>query len=146
MNPSPQRGHLFTYLQEHYNSEPEYLWENTPQAAVFRHPASRKWFALFLEIPADRLGLAGEELVQILNVKCDPILIGALREEPGFFPAYHMNKSTWVTILLDAQVTNEQVIPLLEESYDSVTPKRNKRHSEPHGSGVDKCGEKEYSI
>lgn len=121
-----QRGRLFSHLQEHYNTQPEYLWESTPDAAIFRHPASGKWYALFMSVPADRIGLEGGPL-EILNVKCDPILIGALRSEPGFFPAYHMNKSTWVTIQLDGPVSDEQIIPLLEDSYDSVRPKVKKR-------------------
>lgn len=127
MNPDSQRLRLFQYLQEHYNSQPEYLWENTPEAAIFRHPGSRKWYALFMEIPAARLGLEEEVSVSILNVKCDPLLIGSLRLEPGFFPAYHMNKSNWITILLDGPVLDGQIIPLLEESYDSVRPKGKKR-------------------
>lgn len=127
MHQPSQRERLFVYLQEHYNSQPEYLWENTPDAAVFRHPASRKWYALFMEVPVGRIGLVGETLVPILNVKCDPILVGALRAEPGFFPAYHMNKSTWITVLLDGSVPDDQVIPLLEDSYDQVKPKVRKR-------------------
>lgn len=121
-----QRGRLFSYLQEHYNTQPEYLWENTPDAAIFRHPASGKWYAVFLRVPADRIGLEGGPL-HILNVKCDPILIGGLRSEPGFYPAYHMNKNTWVTIQLDGPVDDGQIIPLLEDSYDSVRPKTRKR-------------------
>lgn len=127
MHPHSQRVRLFGHLQEHYNSQPEYLWENTPDAAVFRHPASRKWYALFMQVPADKIGLEGGP-VEILNVKCDPILLGSLRSEPGFFPAYHMNKSTWVTILLDGCVPDSQIIPLLEESYDSVRPKAKQKH------------------
>ena len=29
-----------------YSVEPDYPWMDTPESAVFRHAANRKWFAL----------------------------------------------------------------------------------------------------
>ncbi len=40
---------------------------------------------------------------------------------------YHMNKTNWITILLNDAVPDEQNTPLLELSYDSVTPRRRGR-------------------
>ena len=54
----------------------------------------------------------------ILDLKCDPRLIGTLRESPGFLPAYHMNKANWITVLLDGSVSMEDLMPLLDLSYD----------------------------
>ena len=34
------------------------------------------------------------------NVKSDPLLIGSLRGQDGYFPAYHMNKEKWLSIQL----------------------------------------------
>ena len=65
----------------------------------------------------------------VLNVKCDPILIGSLRREPGFLPAYHMSKDSWISILLDGTVPDDRIMPLLSMSYDFValhTRARNK--------------------
>lgn len=75
-----------------YSVEPDYPWMDTPESAVFRHAANRKWFALVTTVPKSKLGLPGQQPVDIVNLKCDPILIGSLRAEPGFYPAYHMNK------------------------------------------------------
>ena len=47
---------------------------------------------LLMEVGRGKLGLPGEGVVEILNVKCDPMLAGALRAQEGFHPAYHMNK------------------------------------------------------
>ena len=30
-----------------------------------------------------------------------------LRREPGFYPAYHMNKETWITAALDGSTAEE---------------------------------------
>lgn len=35
----------------------------------------------------------------------------------GFFPAYHMNKENWISILLDGTVSADEIKPLLELSY-----------------------------
>ncbi len=45
-----------------------------------------------MDVPKNKLGLAGSDVIDVVNLKCDPILIGSLRKEPGIFPAYHMNK------------------------------------------------------
>ena len=83
-----------------YSVEPDYPWMDTPESAVFRHAANRKWFALVTTVPKSKLGLPGQQPVDIVNLKCDPILIGSLRAEPGFYPAYHMNKENWITAAL----------------------------------------------
>ena len=56
-----------------------------------------------MDVPKKKLGLQGEEMLEVVDFKCDPILIGTLREEPGFFPAYHMSKDNWITVALDVQ-------------------------------------------
>lgn len=123
-----QRERIMRYAQDVFGTEAEYLWADTPDAAVFRHPASRKWYAIIMAVCRSRLGLSGEETVDVLNIKCGPILSGSLRMQPGFLPAYHMNKQNWISIILDGSVSDEQIRPLLELSYDSVAPKRrNKR-------------------
>ena len=45
-----------------------------------------------MDIPKSKLGFESEEAVFVLNVKCDPLMVGELQKERGFFPAYHMNK------------------------------------------------------
>lgn len=122
-----QRERLTRRLRDAYGAEPEYLWQRYPNSAAFRHPMSGKWFALVMDVPRARLGLPGEEIVDVLVVKCDPVMIGALLREPGFLPAYHMSKRQWVSVLLDGSVPDERVIPLLDMSYAAVAPK--KRHS-----------------
>ena len=117
------REELEAYILNHYSTEPDYPWADTPRAAVFRHAGNRKWFALVMEVPRDKLGLAGTEKLDIVNVKCDPILIASLRGEPGVFPAYHMNKGYWITAALDGSVSAETIELLLDVSYELTKPK-----------------------
>ena len=57
-------------------------------------------------------------MVDLLNVKCDPVLIGSLLLKDGFFPAYHMSKDNWVSILLDDRMNDEKIKTLLDMSYE----------------------------
>lgn len=119
-----QRRRIAQYIQDRYAAEPEYLWARYPNYAVFRQSASRKWFAVVMDVPRKSLGLEGAETVDAMNVKCGPVLVGSLLAQEGFLPAYHMSKGSWVTVLLDETVPDEEIYPLLELSYDSVAPKR----------------------
>lgn len=76
-----------------------------------------------MDVPKNELGLQGTEILDVVNLKCDPILIGSLRKESGFFPAYHMSKAGWITVALDGSVPDEQIKMLLDMSYDATAPK-----------------------
>lgn len=128
---SMQRERITQYIQDTYGTQAEYLWADSPDSAVFRHPASRKWYAALMRVLPEKLGLSGEEALDILDVKCSTIMIGSLLSTKGFLPAYHMNKNHWVSIVLDDSVSDNQINSLLELSYDSVAPKRRKKRSLP---------------
>ena len=117
------REELEAYIQNHYATLPDYPWADTPRAAVFRHVANRKWFALLMEVPREKLGLPGTEKLDIVNFKCGPILISSLRGETGIFPAYHMNKASWITVALDGSVQAKTIELLLDVSYELTKPK-----------------------
>ena len=102
-NDTSLRAELESFIMETYNAETDYPWLKYPNYEVFRHCNNRKWFALIMDVPKNKLGLQGEEMLEVVDFKCDPILIGTLREEPGFFPAYHMSKDSWITVALDVQ-------------------------------------------
>lgn len=116
---------ILEYAETTYQAKPEYLWERTPEAAVLRNQENRKWYALFMKISKDKLGLKNTESVWILNLKCDPLFIGSLLEMDGYYPAYHMNKNHWITLLLDGTIDEKQVLELLDLSYH-LTEKRKK--------------------
>ena len=109
---------LFAIAKGCYGTEPDYPWMD--ETAVLRHQPSRKWYAAVLEVGRQKLGLPGEGKVDVVNVKCDPLLSGTLRQEAGILPAYHMNKEKWISVLLDGSVDTELVKGLLDMS-DQLT-------------------------
>lgn len=124
------RESILAYGKERYQSEAEYLWKDTPDAAVLRHRDNRKWYALVMKVSRARLGLCEEGEVDILNVKCDPDMVMMLQGTKGFLPAYHMNKTKWISILLDGTVKKNIVLDLLDQSF-SLTGKKQGQTDEP---------------
>ena len=120
--PSTLKERILQYAQVHLGAEPDHLWAKFPRYSVLRHSENAKWFAVFLEVPGTRLGLERPESVDILDVKCGPLLAGSLLGIPGILPAYHMNKSNWVNLLLDGSLPEEEIIRLLELSHDLTKP------------------------
>ena len=128
---SSQRVRITQYIPDTYGTQAEYLWADSPGNAIFRHPSSKKWYAALMCVLPEKLGLAGEEALDVMDIKCSTIMIGSLLSTKGFLPAYHMNKKHWISIILDDSVSDDQITPLLELSYDSVAPKRRKKRPQP---------------
>lgn len=115
------------YIFEVYGVMPDFPWESNPTFAVYRHSNNRKWFALVMDIPKSRLGLREDGMIDVVNLKCDPVLIGSLRSEKGIFPAYHMSKDKWISVALDGSVDDEQIKMLLDMSFELTGVKIKKR-------------------
>ena len=111
------------YIFDTYSVEPDHPFPRDEESCVFRHCDSKKWFALMMRVPCRALGIAKDGQADILNVKCDPLLMGSLRGKPGFRPAYHMNKDKWITILLDGSAEREEITGLLVLSYELTKAK-----------------------
>ncbi len=106
------------FIRQKYGIEIEHLWMRYPSYGVWRHPDNRKWFALVMEVPRDKLGLPGHEPTQILNVKLQDLLVrDFLLHRDGFFPGYHTASGNWVSVLLDGTVPQAEIFGLIETSY-----------------------------
>ena len=121
------REELETYIPKTYNAKQDFPWVKYPTYEVFRHADSKKWFALIMNLPKEKLGIAGVGTLDVINLKCAPDLIGSLRIEKGFFPAYHMNKEHWITAVLDGSVPDDKIKMLLDMSYKLTAPKQNRK-------------------
>lgn len=119
------RKEILQFAAEQYGTEPAYLWAKYPRYAALRHN-DKKWYALIMDVPKEKLRLPGTGIVDIINLKVEPLLAGSLRMEKGFFPAYHMNRENWTSVLLDGTVDLAQIKDLLGLSYD-LTKAKSKR-------------------
>ena len=111
------RERVFEYAAEKYGTRPEYLFEKLPDCAVLRHYDNRKWYAIIMSVRRSKFG-GGEGNVDVMNVKVgDPFIIESLTAERGFYRAYHMSKSEWISVFLDGTVGEKDVFALLDRSY-----------------------------
>ena len=114
------RSQLYIHVKQTYGTDPEFLWQKYPNYAVFRHNENHKWYAIVMDVPRSAVGLTGKGTVDVLNLRLDPSLIDDLRTRPGFAPGYHMNKTHWVSVVLDGSVANEEIVSLLDMSYQAT--------------------------
>lgn len=112
------RAEILKYAEENYNTKSEHLWAKYPGYEVLRHSGNGKWYAIVMDIPQNKVGLDGEEIIDILDVKCEPDMIALLVSQKGFAPAYHMNKQHWLTIILDGTVADSEIYNLLDISHE----------------------------
>ena len=113
------RDDVSKYIKNKYKASPEYLWKRYPSFAVYKHEDNRKWFALIATIGRDKLGIESTDEVDVLNVKIDDLMLrDILLQQPGFYPGYHMNKHSWITILLDDSINTKDLLSYIDNSYN----------------------------
>ena len=114
-----KKEEIFEYVLKQYSTVPEYLWSKSPDSAVLRHK-NGKWYAVIMSVEKSKLGLKGDGIVDIMDVKCDPEMISMVIQTYGYLPGYHMNKQHWITILLDETVSEAKTLDFLDMSYDLI--------------------------
>ena len=112
----PQTKRIMDQIQEKYGDQLEYLWEKSPDTAVLRHEGNQKWYAVLMRIPWDKLEKGREGLVEAVNLKHDQV--ADLLSKKGIYPAFHMNKRYWLSLALDDSLQDEEVIELIERSWN----------------------------
>ena len=119
---------IYEYVKKQYGTIPEYLWKSSPESAILRHK-NGKWYAAILRVEKSKLGLEEEGMVDIINVKCEPDMVGLLTQTYGFLSEYHMNKKYWISVYFNQDVPDNKIKELIKQSYDIVyqsLPKKEK--------------------
>lgn len=81
-----------------------------------------KWYALLLDVEYNKLNKNTDitTKVKILNVKYPTDKILEIIDNKNIFPAYHMNKKHWISIVLDKNIKLETIKELIDISYSLV--------------------------
>jgi len=59
--------------------------------------------------------------IPAINLKCDPNRALELRARyDTVLPGYHMNKKHWNTVILDGSISDEEILGMIDHSYDCV--------------------------
>lgn len=104
-------------IKEKYGDELEFLWEKFPENAIVRRRDNAKWYAAFLKISKQKLGLDADEIIDILDFRADSNELEKMIDGKKFFAGYHMNKKHWCTICLDETFSDEEILSLIDISY-----------------------------
>lgn len=108
---------VIEHTKSKYNISPEYIFAEEPNWGVFRHGNDDKWFAVFMNISSDKLGLESKNMIDVINVKVESTDI--IKKSAGIYPAYHMDKKDdWVSVNLEQIDNIDQVYDLIDSSYN----------------------------
>ena len=119
---SEQARRVCEYIYETYDRTPEFLWPNIPSYAAFRLKDSKKWYAIMGAVPRYKLDPVSNERqsVEVINVKVDSGQIKEILARDGYYPAFHMNKKCWVSIILNDTLPDSEIQNRISESYESL--------------------------
>ena len=112
----PQTNRLANALVSKYKDIPVFPWKEYPDFGVFKNPDTEKWYALFMNIDKSKFDPKQSGKIEALNIKLAPEEILQLIKQKGFYPAYHMNKKNWISIVLDDTLRDNVILNLIEKS------------------------------
>ena len=112
------------YVKDQYNSTIIKPFKTNPDIKALVTPKG-KWYALFLDVEYSKLQKDSlvDSKVKIVNLKHISSKISIVIDNRNVFPAYHMNKNHWISVVLDNNIDIEYVKELIELSYNLVNNK-----------------------
>ncbi|MBQ6654345.1 MAG: MmcQ/YjbR family DNA-binding protein [Erysipelotrichaceae bacterium] len=113
----PQANRLASLIRKEYGVEAEFLFKDDDDTGVFRNPLSEKWFGIIMNIRRNRLLPDEEGSSDVMNLKVD-VLVNEFIKREGVFPAWHMNKKNWISVILDDTLSDEAVMEMVRVSYE----------------------------
>ena len=112
------------YCLDTYGTRPDYPFEKDFETAVLRHKDNRRWYALVMKVSRRKLGVDSDEVTDVVNLKLPAEMYGSFGASDGVYPAYHMNKLHWISVILaDAP---EQTVQLLTHASFRATADKGK--------------------
>ena len=91
---------FLNYCLDIYGTSPDYPFDEDFETAVFRHADNRKWYAIVMRASRRKFGLDSDEVIDVINLKLPTEMFGSFGATDGVYPAYHMNKLHWISVLL----------------------------------------------
>ena len=116
---------FFNYCRLTYGTVADYPFEGDFETAVLRHEDSRKWYAIVMKVSERKFGLDRDEAIDVVNLKLPTELFGSFGEADGVYPAYHMNKLHWISVLFP--IADDDTVKFLVNASYFATKSRKKR-------------------
>lgn len=109
-------------MRKLYRSDGDDPFSDDGTTLVYRDEVSQKWFAIFMTVknPFDPKG----GMIDVLNLKLLPNRVQGVMDGRSIFPAYHMNKKHWVSVILDSSLEDSSILSLIKESKKNVEKRK----------------------
>ena len=104
-------------------TSPDYPFDEDFETAVLRHADNRKWYAIALKVSRRKFGFDSDEVIDVVNLKLPTEMFGSFSAADGVYPAYHMNKLHWISVLLP-DAPDDVVQFLVNVSFEATKAKR----------------------
>ena len=114
------------YCLSVYGTSPDYPFDEDFETAVLRHTDTRKWYALVMRVSRRKFGFESDEVIDVVNLKLPTEMFGSFGAADGVYPAYHMNKLHWISVLLP-DAPNDVVKFLTNASFEATKNRSKKR-------------------
>ena len=112
---------IIDYCNNKYGENHVNPFKKHPDILAFVNEKN-KWYALLSDVEYNKLNKNTDitTKVKILNVKYPTDKILDIIDNQNIFPAYHMNKKHWISIVLDKNIKLETIKELIDISYSLV--------------------------
>ena len=120
------KQHFFSYCLSAHSTAPDYPFDEDFETAVLRHADNRKWYAIVMRVSRRKFGIDSDEVIDVVNLKLPTEMFGSFGASDGVYPAYHMNKLHWVSVLLPDS-PDDIVEFLLNVSFEATKNKAKKK-------------------
>ena len=114
------------YCLNTYGTSPDYPFDEDFETAVLRHADNRKWYAIVMRVSRNKFGFDSDEVIDVVNLKLPTEMFGSFGATDGVYPAYHMNKLHWISVLLP-DAPNDVISFLTNASFEATKSKIKQR-------------------
>ena len=120
-----KKQEFLKYCLSTYGTSPDYPFDEDFETALLRHADNRRWYAIVMHVSRRKFGFDSDEVIDVVNLKLPTEMFGSFGASDGVYPAYHMNKLHWISVLLpDAP---DDVVKFLTNVSFEATRERKKR-------------------
>ena len=113
------------YCLDTYATVADYPFDEDFETAVLRHADNRKWYAIVMKVARRKFGVDSDEAIDVVNLKLPTEMFGSFGATDGVYPAYHMNKRHWISVLLH-DAPEEVVQFLVSVSFEATKSSKKK--------------------
>ena len=120
-----KKQQFLEYCLDTYSTLPDYPFDEDFETAVLRHTDNRKWYAIVMKVSRCKFSFDSDEVIDVVNLKLPTEMFGSFGAADGVYPAYHMNKLHWISVLLP-DASDDIVQFLVNVSFEATKPPKKK--------------------